>query len=358
MKVCVLGSGNGGQGVAYDFAAAGHQVALWDFERFGGQVEAIRARGGIEARGQLEGFARLDYAGFDLARASADAELVMLVGPAYATEGFAVAVGAHLRPGVAYVVCPTSFGGALLFKRCLNLRLGDDTHVVAEMSTLPYAVRAVDGVCQFHLKLKGGLFLATLPGRLVDGLLPMLQGVYPALTTMPNVLGTMLVNGNVTIHPAVSLLNAGLIDRTGGNFMFYEEGVTEHVGNLMAAVDEERRAIGAALGIDIPTDPELGVRQGYMTEATYHPGYANAPGFRGIRAQPGLDHRYFTEDVGFSMVFLSDLGRRVGVPTPVIDAMILIVSKVMRRDFAAEQARTLATLGLGDWDAAALRAGL
>ena len=46
-------------------------------------------------------------------------------------------------------------------------------------------------------------------------------------------------------------------------------------------VDDERLAIARALGVAILAEPDLGVRQGYMTE----PNYSTAPGFRGIKAQ-------------------------------------------------------------------------
>ena len=35
-------------------------------------------------------------------------------------------------------------------------------------------------------------------------------------------------------HPAVSLANAARIEGTGGDFLFYEEGVTDSVGRLTA----------------------------------------------------------------------------------------------------------------------------
>ena len=148
------------------------------------------------------------------------------------------------------------------------------------------------------------------------------------------------------IHPAVTLLNAGLLERTGGGFLFYEEGVTESVGRLIEAVDRERQAIAAALGITILSDPALGVTQGYMSEENYSTGYSNAPGFLGIGAQSKLDHRYLTEDVGYSLVFETDLAARLGVPTPVMDAIIAITSVVLARDFRAEGKRTVSTLGL------------
>ena len=72
-----------------------------------------------------------------------------------------------------------------------------------------------------------------------------------------------------------------------------------------------------------------------MREENYSTGYSTAPGFLGIGAQSQLDHRYLTEDVGYSLVFLTDLAARLGVPTPVMDAVITIASVVLARDFRA-----------------------
>jgi opine dehydrogenase len=166
---------------------------------------------------------------------------------------------------------------------------------------------------------------------------------------------TALQNGNPVIHPAVTLLNAALIDRTGGDFAFYEEGVTTSTGRLMEAVDGERFAIAEALGVSILSEPAIGVLQGYMTEANYTTGYSTAPGFLGIKAQDSLDNRYLTEDVGYSMVFFTDLARSLGVATPVMDAVVQIASVVLARDFRSEAARTMDSLGLDDLSAEELR---
>src|SRR6185369_6104462 len=131
-----------------------------------------------------------------------------------------------------------------------------------------------------------------------DRLHQLVREVYPAMIRAESVLQTSLQNGNPVIHPAVTVLNAALIERTSGGFMFYEEGVTPAVGRLIEAVDRERMAIAAALGVTIQSEPQLGVHQGYMTEANYSTGYSQAPGFRGIAAQDRLDNRYLTEDVG------------------------------------------------------------
>lgn len=49
-----------------------------------------------------------------------------------------------------------------------------------------------------------------------------------------------------------------------------------------------------------------------MLEDNYSTSYSTAPGFLGIGAQGQLDHRYLTEDVGYGLVFLTDLASRLG----------------------------------------------
>ena len=156
---------------------------------------------------------------------------------------------------------------------------------------------------------------------------------------------TILQNGNNVIHPAVTLLNIGRIE-SPEDFFFYEQGVTESVGRMMKAVDEERMAIANAFGVEIMSEPETGFVQGYMTEKNYHTGYSKAPGFKGILAQTQVDYRYLTEDVGFGLVLLTDMASVVGVKTPVMDSLITLVSVVLERDYKKEGLRTLATFGL------------
>ena len=347
MRVAVLGGGNGGIASAFDFAQHGHEVAVYAPEPYESHVLAVAEAGGIRSSGGLEGFAPIRQAGTAAAEAMAGAELVVVVGPAYATESLAAAAAPHLAAGMAVLVNPGSCAGALAFKRAAGLELGDDRVLVGETSTLPYAVR-ITGPAEINvfLKLETAVFLAATPRAGTERLHELVREVWPAVEPAESVFQTTLQNGNPVIHPAVTLLNAGLLERTGGDFLFYEEGVTESVGRLIEAVDRERLAIAAALGVPVLSEPEIGIRQGYMTEHNYSTAYSRAPGFLGIRAQSELDHRYLTEDVGWSLILFTDLAERLGVPTPVMDAVIQIASVVLARDFRAEGRRTLRTLGL------------
>lgn len=349
MQITVLGAGAGGSAVAFDCASHGHDVRVFDFEQFPDNIATIAEQGGISAEGDLSGFGRIIYAGHDIDEALRDAELIYVVGPAYSTEPFGEALAGKLSAGQTVIVSPSSCGGALAFKRAARLALNDDSIRVAETSTLNYAVRLTEpGRIRVFLKLKAGNLLAALPGKHTEDILRLIADVYPSMEPAKSVLQTSLQNANPIIHPAVTLSNAARIEMTGGDFLFYEEGVSDSVGRLIEALDNERIAIGERLGISILPDPEIGVRQGYMLKANYGSGYRTAPGFRGIGAQPQLDHRYLNEDVGYGLVFMSMLGRQIGVATPGMDAVIKIASIVMARDYAAEALRTPETLGIAD----------
>ncbi|MBT8108655.1 MAG: NAD/NADP octopine/nopaline dehydrogenase family protein [Gammaproteobacteria bacterium] len=349
MQITILGAGAGGTAVAFDCASHGHEVRLFDFEQFPDNIAAIARRGGIDADGDISGFGPIVYAGHDIDEALQGAELIYVVGPAYSTEPFGAAVAGKLGAGQTVIVSPGSCGGALAFKRAAGLDLDDDSIRVAETSTLHYAVRLTEpGRIRVFLKLKAGNLLAALPGKHTGDILQLIGDVYPSMETGESVLQTSLQNANPIIHPAVTLSNAARIEMTGGDFLFYEEGVSDSVGRLIEALDKERIAIGNKLGISVLPDPEIGMRQGYMLEANYGSGYRKAPGFRGIGAQPQLDHRYLNEDVGYGLVFMSELGRQVGVATPGIDAVINVASIVMARDYRREALRTPATLGIAD----------
>ena len=352
MKIAVLGAGAGGTAVAFDCALHGHEVRLFDLPQFPDNIAAIGSQGGIHAEGGVSGFAAVTSAGHDVEEALQGAELIYVVGPAFSTTPFGEAVAGKLSAGQTVIVTPGSCGGALAFKKAAGLALEDDSIRVAETHTLHYAVRLTQpGRIRVFLKLKAGNLLAALPSRQTQEVLALIADVYPTMEPARNVIQTSLQNANPVIHPAVTLANAARIEGTGGDFLFYEEGVGDATARLIESVDQERIAIGAKLGLEIVSDPAMGIRQGYMLADNYGAAYREAPGFLGIGAQPQLDHRYLHEDVGYGLVFMSRLARQVGVETPTIDAIIQVTSVLMARDYASEAPRTPDALGIGDLSA-------
>jgi opine dehydrogenase len=98
---------------------------------------------------------------------------------------------------------------------------------------------------------------------------------------------------------------------------------------------------------------------GYTTEAAAATGtahaalQASAPN-RWIKAPASLDHRYLHEDVGWGLVPWADLGRSLGVRTPLMDALITVGSLLTGHDYRSE-GLTLSRLGLLGLGGEALR---
>jgi opine dehydrogenase len=160
---------------------------------------------------------------------------------------------------------------------------------------------------------------------------------------------------NAVLHVANCISNAGRIE-SGGDFKFYAEGVTPAVVNLYEALDTERLAIAARLGVTTPRLEEwigraYGVREPSLPETfqrlTFEPqgAYQNTP------TPTSLAHKYITEDVPTGLIPIRALGAAGGVATPTLDALIHLASLTAGRDFAAE-ARTIDRLGLTGQDVA------
>jgi opine dehydrogenase len=67
-----------------------------------------------------------------------------------------------------------------------------------------------------------------------------------------------------------------------------------------------------------------------------------------------VEHRYMLEDLRLGLSFLASVARLAGVQTPLVKAFLAIGSAITGQDFAVT-GRSLASLGLGDLDRAALQ---
>ncbi len=348
MKIGILGSGAGGQTLAFDASQKGFDVILSDHPSFMENLRPIKKNQGIYS---IDGDSRI-HADVTVADSVADVletDIVFVVTPAYGTKPMAETCRPYLKKGQHYVICPGSGGGALEFKKNLGIDLLDPDVIVGETHTLPYATRMQEPgfISIFHYV--NTLILTALPSVKAERLSEVPKGIWgEKIKIGKNVLETALIDGNPVIHPVVTLLNVALIERTKGNFQFYAEGITNGVADLMQAVDEERLAIAKALGLDIATEPQMSYCEGYMEQdkVNYREGYKSSSGFKGIMAQDKLEHRFFTEDVGYVMVFWSSLAKLIGVKVPTIEAIITLTSKILGRDLMEIGARTVSGLGL------------
>ena len=249
-RYTVIGAGNGGRAMAAHLALMGFPVTLYN--RTPENVAAIKERRGIELKsyeGGPHGFGQLDRVTSDIGEALERTEVVMVVVPATGHADIARVAAPHLGDGQIVLLNPGRTGGALEFVQVLRERGCEADVTVAEAETLIYASRA-EGPAQAHIfRIKEAVPLAALPATRTHRVLSALTSAFPLFIDGTSVLHTGLNNMGAIFHPALTLLNAGRIESTSGEFQFYINGVTPSVARVLEVLDRERVTVAAALGI-------------------------------------------------------------------------------------------------------------
>lgn len=343
LHYAVVGAGHGGLAMAGHLGLMGYPLTLYN--RTPENLEGVRWHGGVSLQGAAEGFGAVASVTSDLAEVAAHADILMIATPSTAHRPLAEGLAAHLRPGQIVVLNPGRTGGALEFSRVLAEKHVAVPLVIAEAQTFIYASRALSRHEARIFRIKNAVPLATLPAYWLPEILPIIHQAYPQFTAGHDVLATSLENIGAIFHPALTLLNAGWIEATRGNFDYYLDGISPSVARFLEAMDRERVAVATALGVASASAREWLYLTYDAPGADLYEAIHNTASYRGIKAPPTIAHRYVFEDVPMSLVPLSSLGAMLGVATPTIDLVIRMADCMHARDYRAE-GRTVERLGL------------
>jgi opine dehydrogenase len=350
----VLGAGHGGKAMAAHLALMGMNVALWNrtFEH----ISVIKQRGGIElesAEGGPHGFGKLSLVTSDMEQAIGHAQVIMVVLPSSAHADIAKAAARYLKDRQIITLHPGRTLGALEFAKVIRDNGCATDITVAEAETFIYASRA-DGPAQARIfRIKEAVPLAALPSCRNDLVLKAIRCAYPQFIDGVDVLHTGLNNMGAIFHPALTLLNAGWIEHTHGDYQFYIDGVTPSVARVLEVLDRERATVASSIGIRARTSLEW-LKLAYNTEGIdLYESIQNQLGYFGIKAPATLNHRYIFEDVPMSLVPIASLGIRYGVSVLGMESMIRLGSIIHRTDYW-RRGRTVERLGLAQWSVSEL----
>jgi opine dehydrogenase len=345
----VIGAGHGGKAMAAHLALMGLQVTLYN--RTFDHIAFLKARGGIElesANDGPHGFAQLSLATSDLEEALRNAQIIMVVVPSSAHADVAKKMTPYLKDGQIIILHPGRTCGAIEFSK--TIRDGGCTAdlTIAEAETFIYASRS-DGPAQAHIfRIKEAVPLAALPAIRTQLVLDAIRPAYPQFIDGGNVLNTGMNNMGAIFHPALTLLNAGRIESTNGDYQFYIDGVTPSVARVLEALDRERVTVASALDLHARTGLEW-LQMAYDTTGqdlyeTIH----NQPGYNGIKAPSTLNNRYIFEDVPMSLVPIASLGERFGVSVRGMESIIRLACIIHRTDYK-RRGRTVDKLGIANF---------
>lgn len=345
LRITVIGAGHGGKSMAADMANRGFSVTLYN--RTEANIEAIRLRGGIDLTTEdgRDHYCPLAKVTCDMAEAVRDADLIMVVIPANGHRWVALNTSACLRDDQIVLLNPGRTGGALEFAAGLREAGCATRPIICEAETFLFAARSMGPTQARVFRTKFSVPVAALPTSRTAEALPLIQHVYPQFIPAKSVLYTSLNNMGAIFHPALTLLNAGWIERTHGAFEFYMDGVTPATASILEALDRERVTVAAALGIRAQTAREWLYRAYNAEGSTLHEAMHANQGYAGINAPPQLRHRYIFEDVPCSLVPIAEFGRQYGVETVTMRSMIRLANIVHGKDYWRE-GRTMKSLGI------------
>jgi opine dehydrogenase len=345
--IAIIGAGNGGCAAAAQLTQRGFDVRLYSRSR--STTDPLAAIGGVEYEGELgEGFARLALITNDAGAAIARADLVLITAPTHAHEDVARTISPHLSSEQLVMAAP---GHTLMLIPSTIRRVGGRLGTYCDSSSLPFICRKSAPSRIRITRAAQVLYFATFPGEQIDAVAERIRPVFPQIQPTPSLLHTVFPYTNAVHHPPALLLNVGRVESTGGDYHHYYDGITPSVGRLIDALDAERVAVAAGLGVTIEPLPQFFFRMGYTSAAgrdggTAYSVFHNSDPNRWIKAPATIDHRFLNEDVPYGLVAISELGGLAGVPTPCADAVIAVASIVTGRPYR-DQGLTRERLGIG-----------
>ena len=278
-----------------------------------------------------------------------DCQIVMITVPGMGIEYFAEILAPVVKEDQIILINSAPAMASVRFvKKAKEMGIEKDFKI-GETNSLTYATRAYVNEARVEISLKAGkVYLAAYPSCHTDEVFNACVQIYDCFVKADNVIVVNLENPNPLVHPGPTLLNAGRIDYTKGDFWLYKEGITEHTVNIVKAVENEREAVAKALDIQLEDTKQARINRGYFADEDkpLHELFNTSPVFQYIKGPASVEGRYIVEDISTGLVLWSDLGRILKVPTPNIDSIIILGGTLIGRDFYKE-GLTLESIGLG-----------
>jgi opine dehydrogenase len=344
MKVAVMGGGNASHTIAADLTLKGLTVNMFEMEKFAQAMKTVFETREIEMSGVAgTGKARLNLVTSDIREAIAGVEIIFIPLPGFAVTPYAKILAPYLEEDQIVLIIPGTLG-ALEFRWMLWSSGCQKNVIVGETGGMPFAARVIapGQVKTFHVRAI--VALATIPGNKGNLVYDKVKGLYP-FALRKTVIEPAFGHLTPLLHPLGSILNAGRIERSHGEFYIYEEGMTPSVVKVIEEMDRERLEIGEKLGIQFPTGVEMMVESKYGPQGTLWESLNGSAGLTPVKGPTSLESRYITEDIPYSLVAWASIGHLAGVNTPIMDAVINIGSAIMGIN-CWEEGRNLKKMGL------------
>lgn len=394
MPIAVLGGGAVGKTMAADCALAGKEVRIWDQPAFAKRNFVNIEKTGITLSGNQfsyfgynrKGTAKVALATDDMAKAVKGAGIIIVATVALAHENLFRELIPLLEDGQVIHILPDNCG-TFIFRKLMRELNCTKKVIVGAWYTAPYGIRVVKrgGVTTNECKVEDRIttirgcalpmtdndaFMASawyIPafGAIMDaeGEVTVAKDgseYHHGFVTGNTVLDINLSNVNPVIHVPGTVLGVStmqnfdtVLGQEKKNYSLYGFALCPGIAEVQAQFWEEEKELAKAMNIGLCTVNY----EDFFSRTTMYGKEYMGPDF----AVPfneryenffgdgpfDLENRYITEDVPVGCYLMSQLGKKYGVKTQIIDAMILLASTMLKRDLAGESKYTLDYLDIG-----------
>ena len=221
--------------------------------------------------------------------------------------------------------------GALKAYRALSKRQDMPPLTIGETANMPFiAALSQDGSEILIKGIKEEIaYSAAGDDKAVSAFLHRLA---PRVVKTASFASTSLSATNPVIHVTASLFNVTRIENKE-DFYFFGDPMTDRVISFMEHCDEERLAVGKALGIRL--SPLLEVLNSFWPEKknTLKEVLKENPSYRAVKGPSSTEYRYFTEDLPCGLGPVLDLAELMHIPCPYIRTLVQTASLYLGKPY-------------------------
>ena len=385
--IAVLGGGAVGKTCAADIKLAGREVRLYDIMPYAAASLKDIDKTGILLDGiqrnrdcfERSGRAYLDLVTSDIAEAVKGAGLIVVACGAWGHEPIFRALIPHLEDGQVINIFTDNFGSLLLRRLMRDMGCTKDV-IVGGWSSAPYGTR-IERIGKFQFPHVGVKYRAitlrgaALPMKDTDDFLeaskylPCLDAVTQGdgPQRAKTVLDVNFANVNPVIHVPATILGVSTMENWGVIFGGYDKttysmychGLSPSICEVQYKFYNEEIALAEGIGVGIPkykyemffsrrsilTQEYMGLDKDGNDNVVFP---LDQPSDEGNTGPDSINHRYLTEDVPIGCKIYHDLGVQYGIPTPIIDSMIILAGAMHKKNFFETSKYDLAYLGIDD----------
>lgn len=379
--IAILGGGAVGKTCGADCALAGQEVRICDLDPFFEKTLGSILKTGITLQDKAPGtqtkygFRRMGKGEFAMATNSVaecvkGAKLIIVGIPSIAHEVFFKELIPALEDGQIVHIIPDNYG-SLKLRKMMREAGCTKRVIIGGWSSAPYGTRVdteggvvkpTNSLVYRAITLRGAaLPAADTPTFIASS---KLLGCFDAITTGDgavageDVLDIGFSNVNPVIHVPGTLLGVSTMENFSTvlhmnkhDYSIYSHSFCPSISEVQYQFYNEEIALAQAIGCGIqPFEKEVFFQrtsvlgEEYMGEGCIVPfdeewevGYGTGPF--------SINNRYVTEDVPVGCHVYHELGKKFGVPTPIIDSMI-VLGGVMNHTNFFETGLTLEQLGI------------